>query len=279
MDEIKKVVRKFIVLISDALVSFLYASKSGRVAINSMASRIRREKICVNHNNIEMEFLVPNLVSRYRAETFSSKEPETLEWIEQMRPGSVLWDIGANVGLYSIYAAKNGCQVYSFEPSIFNLEWLASNVYNNDVVDKITIIPVPLTSVVQSSTLNMSSTEWAGALSSFGEEYGQDGVLLEKKFEYSTVGMSMTDVVRSLNIESPTFIKIDVDGIEGLILSGGSEVLQQVDGVLVEVDDSFQEQSDIVKGCLANAGLVLNEKRHSALYEGRSVYNQIWNRG
>ena len=80
----------------------------------------------VVHNSIEMQFCVPNSLNSYRAKTFSSKEPETLEWIESFNKKSIFWDIGANIGLYSIYAAKyNNVQVYAFEPSVFNLEFLA----------------------------------------------------------------------------------------------------------------------------------------------------------
>ena len=40
----------------------------------------------------------------------------TLDWIDSIEKGSVFWDIGANVGLYGIYAAiKKDCIVYAFE--------------------------------------------------------------------------------------------------------------------------------------------------------------------
>ena len=70
-----------------------------------------------------------------RANTFSSKEPETLEWIDSMQKKSILWDVGANVGTYSCYAAKKmELQVFAFEPSVFNLSLLAQNIYMNNLV-------------------------------------------------------------------------------------------------------------------------------------------------
>ncbi len=80
---------------------------------------------CVKHNDIDMIFFTPNTLCRYRAETFPTKEPETLEWIESFNEKSIFWDIGVNIGLYSIYAVKyNNAQVYAFEPlrieSMFN---------------------------------------------------------------------------------------------------------------------------------------------------------------
>ena len=46
-----------------------------------------------------MFFSVPNELNYFRVNTFSSKEPETLDWIDTLKPGTVLWDIGANIGL------------------------------------------------------------------------------------------------------------------------------------------------------------------------------------
>jgi FkbM family methyltransferase len=57
-----------------------------------------------------------------------------------MPRGSVLWDIGANVGLYSCYAVKaRDCRVFAFEPSVFNLELLARNIFLNGIADQATM--------------------------------------------------------------------------------------------------------------------------------------------
>ena len=80
----------------------------------------------------------PNFLNRYRHNTFFTKEPETLQWMDGFAQDAVFYDIGANVGLYSIYAAKKrNAQVYSFEPSFFNLEFLARNVYKNNLTENI----------------------------------------------------------------------------------------------------------------------------------------------
>ena len=69
----------------------------------------------IDHSGVKLIFAVPNSLSNYRADSFSTKEPETLEWIDSMPDGSVVWDIGANVGIYSCYAAKHrNCRVFAF---------------------------------------------------------------------------------------------------------------------------------------------------------------------
>ena len=122
--------------------------------------------------DILLIFAAPNALSKWRYDSFSSKEPETLERIDTMSLGSVLWDIGANVGLYSIYATKKlKCRVWAFEPSVFNLELLTRNIYLNDLSNNFYIIPFALSDKLRSSLMKMTSTEW-GALSTFGETYG-----------------------------------------------------------------------------------------------------------
>ena len=92
------------------------------VIVNEVMNRVQE----VEHNGILMKFTVPNSLNRFRVESFSNKEPETLKWIDCFPDNAVLWDVGANVGLYSVYAAKKkNCNVIAFEPSVFNLELLA----------------------------------------------------------------------------------------------------------------------------------------------------------
>jgi FkbM family methyltransferase len=236
----------------------------------------------VRHGDVELSFAVPNTLNHFRIDTFSTKEPETLEWIDRIPSGSVLWDVGANVGLYTCYAAKaRGCRVFAFEPSVFNLELLARNIFLNGITGQATIVPLPLNDALAISTLNMSSTEWGGALSSFGQMYSHDGAGLQKIFEFRTVGISMEDAVKLLKILPPDYIKMDVDGIEHLILKGGGEILERVKGVLVEINEEFEKQFIDSANYLTRAGLVMKEKRQSEMFQDsayKNSYNQIWQR-
>lgn len=186
------------------------------------------------------------------------------------------------MGLYSCYAAKHrGCRVFAFEPSVFNLEILARNIYLNKLSELVTIVPLPLTDALAVNKLNMTSTAWGGALSTFAQDYGHDGQALRKVFEYETVGLSMTDVVELLKIPEPNYIKIDVDGIEHLILSGGRDLLQRVTGILIEINEDFSEQLRNSDKYLTRAGLSMTDKRHSEVVAGsvfQPIFNQIWSR-
>ena len=117
---------------------------SFRRVLFSISSRLDmlQQKII---NSIINRLKAPNPLNKYRIKTFSTKEPETLAWIDSFKKNSVFWDVGANIGLYSIYAAKaSSCKVFAFEQSVFNLELLAKNININNLSLQIAIFPIAL---------------------------------------------------------------------------------------------------------------------------------------
>ena len=231
--------------------------------------------IRVNHNGAAIEFAVPNATCVYRARSFSEKEPETLSWIDRMSSDSVFWDVGANVGIYSIYAAKRGVRnVVAIEPSIFNLQALAQNVVQNDVSHIVTLVPIALTNEAGFEELNLSTVDIGGAHSTFGHEYDQWGQPFAPVFSYKILGLTLNHLVDA-GAPKPNFLKIDVDGLEHLILEGGSLVLNSVDSCLVELSETFASQRDRAVHSLSQAGLRRVE-RHDIGVPGMS--NQVWSR-
>lgn len=264
------------------VVNFISQTRIGRHFETRLIDSAMERVVQVSHEGMSLRFSAPNALSKYRYETFSSKEPETLEWINQMPAGAVLWDIGANVGLYSVYAAKKrNCKIWAFEPSVFNLELLARNIYLNDINDSVCIVPLALSDRLGSSQMRMTTTEWGGALSTFGQDFGWDGETIRPVFKFQTIGLTMKDAVEKLAIPMPDYIKMDVDGLEHFILKGGSDVLRSIKGMLIEVNDDFHEQAEQCRQLLSEAGLALKEKRHSEMITGstkgfQNTYNQIW---
>ena len=269
---IKKFIKNFVTIAS--------TNRIGRYFNEYLVKYIFEQKRNINYKNIKLAFYSPNRLNKFRIDTFSSKEPETLSWIEKFNQDSIYWDIGANIGLYSCYAAKlKNCKVYAFEPSIFNLEILTKNVFLNQLSNNVTIISFPIIDKLKESEFKMSMTDWGGSVSTFGEDYKYDGSKLKKEFSYNTVGLSMDECVDVLKIRQPNYIKIDVDGIEHLILKGGARTLNKAKSVLVEVDENFALQAEKTEEYLTKAGLRLKEKLHSDLMEKskfKSVFNQIW---
>jgi len=274
-------------LINNTVIQFLTVLRkfsAGKYLIDQGVSSTVESVRTVSFKGTSFIFATPNRLSEYRADSFATKEPETLEWIDSIPLDSVVWDIGANVGLYSVYAARTrNSSVFAFEPSVFNLELLARNIFLNNLTNKVVIVPLPLNDRVGYSNMRMTTTEWGGALSSFDHDLGFDGEKVRKVFEFKVVGVSMEDAKHHLGIPQPDYIKMDVDGIEHFILKGGADVLKKVKGLLIEVNDDFDEQASQCEALLQEAGLTLKEKRHGDVFEEdaslfKNCYNQIWAR-
>ena len=218
----------------------------------------------------------PNFITRYRQKTFFTKEPDTLKWIESFDRNSVFYDIGANVGLYSIYAGliKNS-RVYCFEPSVFNLELLTKNIYLNNLVDNVTLVPIALNDKIIVSNLKLSNTEWGGAHSTFDKDFDGDGEKMKIKFEYNTIGFDLNSFVESSKILMPDHIKIDVDGLEHFILKGADQVIKNAKSILVEINDDFGLQKEISEKILKESGFILSEKNYADT-DKKPIFNQIW---
>jgi FkbM family methyltransferase len=271
---IKSPLSRFAKGIIDRTAKALPRTAAGRYFCQQVLDRAMSREEIVHHGSNRLVFAVPNWLSLYRAKTFATKEPDTLEWIDALPEGSVLWDIGANVGIYTIYAAKvRKCKVFAFEPSVFNLELLARNIFLNGLQQQVTIVPLALSDKVGADLFKLTTMQWGGALSTFSQDFDNNGEPIETIFEYQTAGVSMTEAASRLMIQQPQFIKIDVDGMEHFILRGGAEILAKADSVLVEINDQFQRQAAESASCLKRAGLSLRKKCDLGVI---GQFNQLW---
>ena len=59
----------------------------------------------LQHEGRTVTYCTPNRATKWRVDTLYTKEPDTLEWISGFSEDDVLLDIGANVGMYTIWAA------------------------------------------------------------------------------------------------------------------------------------------------------------------------------
>jgi hypothetical protein len=118
--------------------------------------------------SIAIRISTPN--EHHRAETYATKEPETIEWLRgNLRDGDVFYDVGANIGLYSLYAAKlrPGCRVFAFEPESHNFGSLCGNLLLNRV-ENVTPCFFPLSSHETFAPFYVYDLRAGGALHSLG---------------------------------------------------------------------------------------------------------------
>jgi FkbM family methyltransferase len=220
-------------------------------------------------------FCTPDWLSKFRANSFYEKEPETIKFIETFNAESVFWDVGANIGIYSIYASKlKNTRVYSFEPSLLNVELLFRNIQINDLGKKITIFPIALSNKTSVLDFFMSKNDlrWAGAHNSIGSNTSYTGGKMTDFITSSQVTCRGEDLVKIFNLPIPTHIKIDVDGLEGDVIEGLQTMLKEIKFILIEVDESNKTLNDRVKNMMERENFL----RISEVGQVQYVGNQLW---
>ena len=242
--------------------------------------------------NRKMKFYEPNNLISWRVRTILDKEPDTIEWIDNFsidnNDNFIFWDIGANIGLYSLYCAsvhRNKSKIYAFEPSTSNLRVLSRNIFINNFQKDISINQLPLTSI-PNTFLPMRENDFQEGISlnTFGENFNFEGKEFNSKNEYSILGSSIDYLVEKKIMEIPDYIKIDVDGIEHLILKGGENTLKEkkIKSILIEVNDNFLEQKNKVNEFMIGSGFTLKkktiEKNTPVKEEFLKVFNYIYER-
>lgn len=216
----------------------------------------------------------------YRAQTLLTKEPETLEWIDGFEPGDVFWDVGANIGVYTLYAAAAGKvgAILSFEPSSSNYMLLNRNIEQNSFSSLAKAYCVAFNDTDMVSDLHMQSTDIGGALSSFDSPVDHNGQTFSASFRQGMVGFSIDSFVSRFNPPFPNRLKIDVDGIEDKIINGASATLAdpRLRSLSIELDDDRPDYRDAVAARIEVGGLMFVSKRHASMFDG-SAYKNIYN--
>ena len=233
----------------------------------------------------EVNFFIPNQLTDWRIETFFTKEPETLEWIDnfEKKDKIIFWDIGANIGLYSIYSVlrNENVSTISFEPSTSNLRVLSRNISINNLENKIKILSAPLSNKEnQFLTMNEGDFIEGGALNTFGENYDFAGELFDSKMKYKILGTTIKNLLDNNILEIPNYIKIDVDGIEHLILEGAGKYLKdkRIKSLSIEINEDFKEQyNKVIEIMDQNEFKLLHKKHNDEMFNESKKFSKVFN--
>lgn len=207
-----------------------------------------------------------------RATSFWTKEPETIKWIESFKKGEKFLDIGANVGIYSLYAAKMGAKVLAIEPHMGNFTAL---------------------------TINTRGLNRGLGIQCIWACVGHKNSMVEFSYEEMTAGTTGGSYSREnrhkINVKCYTVdelskywgpfdhIKIDVDGEEKLIVQGMWDTLEnrRIKSCLIESEP--QHKSWIITQMEANGytranewNLMVPHSRERRKQEGINVENIVF---
>lgn len=146
-------------------------------------------------------------------------------FLELLKPGAVVYDLGAHAGYYSLIAARAVApegKVYAFEPLLHNLTLLRGHVSSNRL-HSITVMPLAVSASVGQATLDLGKGTGRAHLSRAGNPAGSGGGARGIDIQVTTLDAQ----VASGTIAPPDVIKMDVEGAEAEVLTGAAATLSQ----------------------------------------------------
>lgn len=197
-----------------------------------------------------------------RAKTYNIKEPDTLDWLDGFEPGSCYFDIGANIGQYSLYPAKKygrQVEIYAFEPQSNNYYALNKNIFYNNLKDHIIAYCIAVSGKSEFSKLYVPKFIPGGNRSQFGEE-SLDTMKTPTSHIQGMFGVTLDDLCGKWGFPYPNYMKIDVDGIEISILKAAEKILSHpnLKSVIIELGTPAEQQEAVA--IMKQAGLELKQK-------------------
>ena len=174
-------------------------------------------------NNIDRHIIRGNLYQR--------ADHNFAKILRLMRPQSVVYDIGAYIGTFSITMALEGMKVLAFEgfPDNFDRAQLNCAPYDNIELHLCAVSNAPSTAVTKFNDCT-------------------DGEPEEREISY----VIFDDYVKEKNLEKPDFVKLDIEGMETLALWGMTDILHNVRpiwqiGYHIGMDISYEGYPGFVK--------------------------------
>jgi FkbM family methyltransferase len=184
-----------------------------------------------------------------RALKLLTKQPATIEWIDSFRPESVFWDVGANIGVYALYAAlREDVHVVAFEPAAVNYFLLAANCEANALDSRIQCLLLGLGDTRSVARLEVSQFASALSFSFTGKRKrpypGRQAALL----------LPIDQLIDDYGLACPNYIKIDVPGLTQQIIAGAAQTLRREELLELHIEMGDSRIGRQIKSVLAEAG-------------------------
>lgn len=198
------------------------------------------------------------------------KEPWTVAFIESMpEEGGVLYDIGANVGSYTLVAAARNQTVIAIDAAAPNVAALKRNVLRNGFAAGVISLHLALADKDGIVWINYGDQRSGSASHSLGDPrnpYFTREIILVARLD---------TLITTYGLMAPTHIKIDVDGGEWGVVLGMEQTLAapELQGLLIEMRLDLEEQ---IVGFLKEHGWQMAERFDER--EGQKIGNICYSR-
>jgi FkbM family methyltransferase len=200
-----------------------------------------------------MRFATTGSSSVKRVRSLFTKEPITLAWIDSFAEGDILFDVGANVGMYTIYAAiQRRSKVYAFEPEALNYAELNKNIFLNDLHRTVMAYCLALSDIDKVDRLLLSDfglgishhdfeeNSWTG-----DKEFAPDWkVSKDDRIPQGCIGRRLDSLIAE-GLPPPQHIKVDVDGLEHRVVQGMLEALHRPDLKTMLIEINFDKPKNL----------------------------------
>ena len=237
--------------------------------LNEFKNRINQKeqslnvKIKENDTSEELTYIIKNQTTFWRAQTLFTKEPVTIKWIKSFVKDKIFFDVGANVGMYSILAAKvSKVKVYSFEPESNNFNTLIENIISNDLMDKVNAYPIAVSDKSGFTSLYLSKFGTGSSHHMVDQKLDHNLKEIEYKNKQGVFKSSLDEIISNWDFPNPNYLKIDVDGIENIIIKNSSALLKndKLESILIEINRNRKEDLEIIS-ILESNGFKYDDKQ------------------
>ena len=204
----------------------------------------------VTHQGRTISYLTPSSFLKWRVDSLFTKEPSTIQWIAGFVADEVLVDVGANVGMYTVWAAiTRGVRVFAFEPEAQNYGLLNRNLVLNGLGERVKAYCLALSDTAGFSELHLASLDPGTSCHQLGEKVDFNHRPAQPKFSQGCLSARLDDLVRDGVVPAPHHIKIDVDGFEPKVIAGAAQVLRapQLRSLLIEVNQNLPDHMAMVQ--------------------------------
>lgn len=185
------------------------------------------------------DILYPALLGSFR---YVDEGP--YEWGDvRIEAGDVVFDCGANLGMFSLLAAYRGAEVYAFEPiSAARTELRRSLSLNPALEKRVHVVPFAL-----------SNTEGTAEFTVLDGTLVGSSMVLSQQGRKETAHLTTVDAFSEEHGVSPDFIKADIEGAERQMMAGAVETLAESAPKIAICTYHFKDDAEVLRGIIEKA--------------------------
>ena len=202
------------------------------------------------------DILYPALLGRYH---YTDEGP--YEWQDVViEKGDVVFDCGANLGVFSLLAASRGAEVYAFEPISEARKILQKTLsLNPKFARNVSVVPYGLSDTIGSAAFTVLPDTLVGS-----------SMILKQQGRKETVPITTIDAFCAENSLTVDFIKADIEGAERKMLAGAQKVLAEQGPKIAVCTYHLSDDPQVIRDLLLTAN-----PRYRIVEKWKKIYAAI----